>query len=98
MYRLLVLYSPPADPDHFRRYYVETHVPIAETMPGLLASRYAFEPAALGGDSPYFCIFEGEFADKAAFEAALASPEGKRTAADLANYAMAGVTLLHYPL
>lgn len=96
MYKLLALYPPPADPDHFRRYYVETHVPLALAMPGLQASRYAFQPEALGGASPYFCVFEGEFANKAALEAALASDQGQKVAADIANYATGGVTLLHY--
>ena len=98
MYRLLVLYPAPADPEHFKRYYAETHVPLAMTMPGLISGRYAFHPEALGGDAPYFCIFEGEFADKAALDAALASEEGQKTAGDIPNYATGGVTLLHYEL
>jgi uncharacterized protein (TIGR02118 family) len=96
MYKLVALYPHPADPAHFRRYYEETHMPLARTLPGLRAHRYAFEPEALGAASPYFCVFEGEWDDKAAFEAAVASEIGRKTAADIANYATGGATLLHY--
>ena len=96
MYKLVALYPPPADPDAFRRYYEEHHVPLADTLPGLAAHRYALEPEALTGASPYFCVAELEFADKAAFEAAVASDVGQRTAADLANFASGGVQLIHY--
>jgi hypothetical protein len=50
----------------------------------------------LGQASPYFCVWEGEFADKAAFGAAVGSDIGQKTAADVANYATGGVMLLHY--
>ena len=98
MYKLMALYGPPADPDHFRSYYENTHVPLARTMPGLLSDRYTFAVEALGAPSPWFCVFEGEFADKASFEAALASEAGQKTAADIANYATGGVTLIHFPV
>ncbi len=96
MYKLLSMYSPPADPAHFRDYYVATHVPLAQAMPGLQASRYSFAVEGVGASSPYFCIFEGEFADMSAFEAALASEAGQKVAADIPNYATGGVTLVHY--
>ena len=28
MHKLLVLYNEPKDPTHFRKYYVETHLPL----------------------------------------------------------------------
>ncbi len=98
MYRMQVLYPPPKDPAHFKHYYVETHLPLAAKMPGLRASRYSFDIGAMGGPSPYFCIFEAEFDDAAAMNAALRSPEGKAVAADVPNYASGGATILHYPL
>ena len=33
MHRLLVLYNEPKDPAHFKKYYVETHVPLAHKIP-----------------------------------------------------------------
>lgn len=97
MHKLVVLYGQPKDPEHFRRYYVETHLPLAARLPGLKASRYSFAVEGLGEPSPWFCIFEGEFATEAAMTAALQSEIGRQVAADTANYATGGLTILHYP-
>ena len=53
MHKLVVLYSKPADPDHFRDYYVTNHLPLVMNMPGLLACRYSFDVAATKGEAPY---------------------------------------------
>lgn len=98
MHRLLVLYPEPADPDHFRDYYVARHLPLVKDWPGLLAWRYSFDVAATEGESPYFAAFEGDFADAAALAAAQASPHGRRLAADVAHYATGGVVVIHYPV
>jgi uncharacterized protein (TIGR02118 family) len=96
MHKLVVLYPPPVDPDAFRAYYESTHVPLAATLPGLRAYRYALDVGSPGGESPYFCIFEGEFDDAAALGAAMSSPEGQKVAADVPNYATGGATLITY--
>jgi hypothetical protein len=53
-HKLLVLYPEPADPDHFREYYVTQHLPLVTRLPGLLAWRYGFDVAAIQGQTPYF--------------------------------------------
>ena len=83
MHKLLVLYPPPTDPDHFRSYYEDTHLKLVAQMPGLLGYRYGFDVAAGEGDSPYFCAFEGDFEDAAAMGAALDSPQGQAALADI---------------
>jgi uncharacterized protein (TIGR02118 family) len=98
MHRLLVLYSEPTDPDHFRDYYVSNHLPLVREMPGLLAWRYSFDVAATDGQAPYFAVFEADFADAAAMAAARASPQGRRVTADVANYATGGLVVVHYPV
>ncbi|MGX8903726.1 EthD family reductase [Streptomyces netropsis] len=98
MHRSLVLYSEPADPDHFRDYYVNHHLPLVKTWPGPLAWRYSFDVAATEGEAPYFAVFEADFADAAAMAAALASPHGQRVAADVVNYATGGWVVIHYPV
>ena len=98
MHKLMVLYPEPADPDHFRDYYVSNHLPLVRRMPGLLACRYSFEVAATQGQTPYFAVFEAEFADAAAMTAARASPQGRQVAADVANYATGGAVVIHYPV
>lgn len=98
MHRLTVLYKRPADADHFREYYVNTHLPLAAKLPELRHMRYSFEVAGVGGPSSYFAIWEGEFDSADAMGAALASDKGKAVAADVANYATGGVEMLHFPV
>jgi len=98
MHRVLVLYPAPKDPAHFKKYYEETHLPLASQMPGLLSSRYSFAVEGVGAASPYFCVWEGEFASEAAMGAAMASPIGQKVTADVANYATGGATVLHFDL
>lgn len=98
MHKLVVLYSKPADPDHFRDYYVNNHLPLIKNWPGLLAWRYSFDVAAVNGEAPYFAVFEGEFADLDAMVAARASEYGQKVSADAANYATGGAAVIHYPV
>ena len=98
MHKLVVLYSKPDDPDHFRDYYVTRHLPLVRSLPGLLACRYSFDVAGARGEAPYFAIFEAEFADAAAMTAARSSPQGQQVAADVANYATGGALVIHYPV
>ncbi|MFI6166310.1 EthD family reductase [Nocardia sp. NPDC051052] len=98
MHKLLVLYPKPADPDHFRDYYVTNHLPLVRKWPGLLAYRYSFDVAAAKGEAPYFAVFEADFADAAALAAAQSSPQGQRLSADVVNYATGGVVVIDYPV
>ncbi len=96
MHKVLALYPPPKDPVHFKRYYEETHLPLAAQLPGLLSSCHTFSIEGVGGPSPYFCIWEGEFADAKAMGDSMESPIGQKVAADVANYATGGVTIVHF--
>ena len=98
MHRLLVLYPPPTDPDHFRSYYEGTHLRLVAKLPGLRGYRHSFEVAAAGGESPYFCVFEADFDDAAALNAGRGSAEGQAVLADVPNYATGGVVVLDYEL
>ncbi|AKU16902.1 EthD family reductase [Luteipulveratus mongoliensis] len=98
MHKLLVLYSTPADPDHFRDYYVNKHLPLIANWPGPLAWRYSFDVAATTGEAPYFAVFEADFADAAAMAAARASAHGQQVTADVVNYASGGAVVIHYPV
>jgi uncharacterized protein (TIGR02118 family) len=94
MAQVLVLYNTPSNPEAFNSYYRSTHVPIAKKLPGLLSYTInAHAPRMVAGTAPHV-VAELEFADLAAIEAALVSPEGQATAADLANFAQAGVTIM----
>lgn len=98
MHRLLVLYGEPKDPAHFRKYYVETHYPLASKIPGALSSSYSFDVKGLDGGekAPYFGVYEASFASEEAMFQALSSEFGKTVQADVPNYATGGVTLLHF--
>ncbi|MBB4858627.1 uncharacterized protein (TIGR02118 family) [Novosphingobium chloroacetimidivorans] len=98
MHKFVVLYPPQPDHEAFKSYYVETHVPLASRIPGVKAMRYSFDVATVAGDAPFACVFEAEFEDGAAFGAAMGSPEGQATAADVANFAKVAPTILHYPV
>jgi uncharacterized protein (TIGR02118 family) len=95
MAKLLVLYNQPADPAAFDRHYAETHIPIARKIPGVRSYTINTAPpiVAAGTVSPYL-IAELQFDTMAALQSAMASPEGQAAAADLPNFAQAGVSLL----
>lgn len=96
MAQLLVLYHAPADPAAFDAYYQQTHVPLANTIPGLRSYTINAGPVqALAGTAPYL-VATLVFDSLAAIQAALASPEGQAAAGDLTNFATGGVTLLMY--
>ena len=96
MARLLVLYHPPADAAAFDRYYRETHIPLAQRIPGLRSYVISAAPPRVLAGHPVHLVAELDFDSLAAIDAALASPEGQAAAHDLANFAQAGVTLLTF--
>jgi|SRR5579872_5945978 len=97
MAQLLVLYNKPADPAAFDRYYHEVHIPIANKIPGLRSCHVSASPvtALVGGTAPHL-VAVLQFDSMADISAALVSPEGQAAAADLANFASGGATLLMY--
>jgi uncharacterized protein (TIGR02118 family) len=98
MHRLLVLYNEPKDPAHFRKYYVETHLPLAGKMSGVKAVSYSFDLKPLGPGKAPFCVFEADFESEAAMMSALGSKEGQAVAGDVPNYASGGVSMVHFPV
>ena len=99
MHRLLVLYNEPKDPAHFKKYYVETHVPLVNKMRGVEKSSYGFDVKPMGpGKAAYFCVFQAEFESEAAMTDAFGSKEGQAVVADVPNYASGGLTMVHFPV
>ena len=95
MAKIVALYKKPADAAAFDSYYYSTHVPIAKKVPGLRS--YQVSDGAVmtsQGPSPFHLVALLEFDSVEAIQAGLGSPEGAATAADLANFAQAGVDLL----
>lgn len=97
MAQLIALYKKPANVAAFDDYYFSTHVPKAKKVPGLRSYQVSSGPlVSPQGDSPYYLVALLEFDSLAAIQAGMGSPEGKATAADLANFAQAGVDLLMF--
>ncbi|SAK90855.1 EthD protein [Caballeronia calidae] len=97
MAQLVALYKHPTDTNAFDDYYASTHVPLAKTLPGLRRYEISTGPVvAASGDSPYHLVALLQFDSLDAIQTALGSPEGQKTAADLANFAQAGVELLMF--
>lgn len=95
MATLMALYRKPADPDAFDEYYASTHIPLAKTIPGLRRCEISTGPVGTPqGESPYHRVALLGFDSMAALQSGLSSPEGQATAADLGNFAQAGVELL----
>jgi uncharacterized protein (TIGR02118 family) len=96
VHRLLVIYPKPADPAHFLDHYASRHVPLARTLPSLLACRWV-QPQVLGpGEGTPFVLFEADFASEAAMLQTLGSPVGRELAGDVTRYSPAGATLMHF--
>jgi uncharacterized protein (TIGR02118 family) len=80
MAQVLVLYNTPADPAAFERYYHQTHIPLAQKIPGLRSYVISNGPVqALAGIAPHLVAIL-HFDSLADLNAALASPEGQAAA------------------
>jgi uncharacterized protein (TIGR02118 family) len=97
MHKLLVLYPKGQDDAKFRAHYESKHLPLAAKLPGLIAYRYSFAiEGARGAESPYYCLFEADFADVTTMGKAMQSPEGLAVAGDVGNYVTVPPTVVHY--
>jgi uncharacterized protein (TIGR02118 family) len=95
MAKLFALYQQPTDAAAFDSYYFNKHVPFAKTIPGL--KRYEVTNGAvmgMAGKHSVYLVATLEFDSMQTLAAAMASPQGQAAAADLANFASAGVELL----
>ncbi|MFO7250215.1 MAG: EthD family reductase [Actinomycetes bacterium] len=97
-YQMTVLYNHPEDPEAFDAHYDSVHAPLAAKLPGLRGYTVV-RPVARGDERPpYHLIATLTFDDEASAKAALASEEGRKAVADLANFAQAGAITLVGPV
>ncbi len=95
MAKLFAIYQQPGDAAAFDAYYFQKHVPLAKTIPGLRSYEVTHgDVMGMGGKHGVYLVAVLEFDSMAAIAAAMASPQGQATAADLANFAAAGVDVL----
>jgi len=92
MAMIIAMYKTPVDTAAFDRYYFGPHLKLAKTFPGLTGYKVTRGPImALSGAAPYYLIAVLSFDSMQSVQLALASPQGQAVAADLDNFASAGV-------
>lgn len=95
MAKLIAIYQQPEDAAVFDDYYFNKHVPLAKTVPGLRGYEVSRgDVMGMAGKHGAYLVAILEFDSMAAILAALASPQGHAVAADLANFAGAGVDVM----
>ena len=95
MAKLYAIYQQPKDAAAFDRYYYDKHVPLAKTIPGLRSYEVTHgDVMGMAGKHGAYLVAVLEFDSMAAIGAAMASAQGQATAADLANFAGAGVEVM----
>jgi uncharacterized protein (TIGR02118 family) len=87
MIKLVALYKTPENKEFFDKHYTEVHMPLVAKIPGLVKSEVSKLKALPGAESGYYMMTEMYYEDMDSFNAAMATPEGKATAKDLANFA-----------
>ena len=86
--QMVAFYGKPADPEAFEKRYFEEHVPLVKKMPGLLSvSVHKFQKNLMGGELPYYMMATMVFESKDALKAAMGSPEGQATGANIMSFA-----------
>ena len=97
MAKLVALYKKPQDTAAFDRHYSSVHLPLARKIPTMLSYEISTGPVTTAaGESPYHLVAILEFESMNAIQQALGTPEGQATAADLDNFAQAGVEMLMF--
>jgi uncharacterized protein (TIGR02118 family) len=92
--KLVALYTQPEDPAEFDRHYFATHMPLVHAIPGLeRAETSKFSTAVDGGEKTFYRAAHLYFADQAALETALGTPEAQATSTDFLNIAPPGSRL-----
>ena len=95
MAKLFAVYQQPKDAAVFDNYYFTKHVPLAKTIPGLKSYEVTKgDVMGMAGKHSAYLVAILEFDSMEAIGSAMASPQGQATAADLANFASAGVDLM----
>lgn len=76
MYKFVTLYRRVEDDQSLEQFFNQTHLPLAEQLPGLMrreVSRISHKP---GGESRFHLMFELYFLSQKSFEVAMATPTG----------------------
>ncbi len=95
MIKATVLYGHPTDAEAFEKYYKETHIPLVLKTAGIVKTEYIkFLPNPDGSAPAHYRMAALYFNTPEEMQQVMASDDGKAMAADLANFATGGVTIL----
>lgn len=94
MVKLIAIYKKPTNCEAFDKYYFETHLPLANKMPGLIRTDVDKIYGSPMGETSYYLIANMYFENKEALMQALSSPEGKACGKDLRNFTDNNVELI----
>jgi uncharacterized protein (TIGR02118 family) len=89
MIKYIALYKKPADPEGFDERYFDTHLPIVNSVPGLVRAEVAKVQrvvlAGFLGDTEPYMIAEMYFDSEESMRAAVQTPEWASSGANLAE-------------
>jgi uncharacterized protein (TIGR02118 family) len=94
MIKLIIFFRKPADVEAFEEHFANQHVPLIAAMPNVYRSSVSRALGSPRGEPPYHLIHDVYFADMAALNYALNSPEGRAAGADLMSFARDVVSLM----
>jgi uncharacterized protein (TIGR02118 family) len=94
MIKLLALFTRPADVAAFEQHYNEEHLPLIRQVPGLAKLVVNTVWGAPRGEPAYYKIAEMWFADRAAFDTAMASDENRAAGKNLRSFVQEPVTMV----
>lgn len=92
-FRIAVCYGHPDDPAAFDKYYRETHIPLAQKVPGLSGLSWGKCSSLDGTQAAYYSVASLYFPDADALQRGLRSEEMKVAGKDVRNFATGGVTM-----
>lgn len=87
MVKLVAMYKKPVNVQEFDDLYFNTHLPLANKMPGLKKVEIARITGTPVGESEFYLMAECYFDSIEDLQAAMASPEGRASTKNLMSFA-----------
>ncbi len=94
MVKLIAFYRKPADSAAFDQAYFGTHIPLVNKIPNLRSVKVSRITGAPRGEPEFYMVAELFFDDKAAMDAAMASPENMEAGKNLMGFARGLVSFM----
>ena len=94
MYRVIVNYHHPEDPQAFLDHYRTTHAPLAKNLERVSSYTWGVCETPDGSRPEYFVTAILDWPSKEDALADLGSPQGQEASADMANFAQGGASMV----